>query len=120
MTREDALRLLGLPSEAGADAAVPSPLRTTPPPGLSETQLHDLPATGRLATTGASPAAGHTLQPGQVLAGRYEVRRERGRGGMGVVYAAFDRLRQQEVALKVLLPHLLLDPQARERFTAEA
>ena len=50
----------------------------------------------------------------------YEVRSHLGSGGMGAVYAAFDRLRQEEVAIKVLLPHLLADPKARERFLSEA
>ena len=58
--------------------------------------------------------------PGQVLAERYEVRAQLGSGGMGVVFAAFDRVRQEEVAIKVLLPHLLADPKARERFLNEA
>ena len=34
-------------------------------------------------------------------------------GGMGAVFAAFDRVRDEEIAVKVLLPHLLADPKAR-------
>jgi hypothetical protein len=42
------------------------------------------------------------LQPGAVIAGRYEVRSELGRGGYGIVYEVFDRELGIAVALKVL------------------
>ena len=60
------------------------------------------------------------LQHGSVLAGRYEVRACIGIGGMGAVYRCFDRNRNEEIAIKVLLPHLLSHPRARERLIAEA
>jgi serine/threonine-protein kinase len=41
------------------------------------------------------------LRPGELVAGRYEVRAHLGRGGMGSVYRAFDRVLDEEVALKV-------------------
>jgi tetratricopeptide (TPR) repeat protein len=93
---------------------------------LSLTQRLDLPARGPIATgpdASGEPEAGPAhpgVVTGQVLADRYEVRAALGSGGMGVVYAAFDRVRQEEIAVKVLLPHLLADPKARERFVNEA
>lgn len=56
---------------------------------------------------------------GETLASRYDVLRELGRGGMGVVFLARDRLLEREVAVK-LLPAAALGPGAQERFHREA
>jgi CheY-like chemotaxis protein len=50
----------------------------------------------------------------------YELRREIGRGGMGVVYEARDRTLDRLVAVKVLLPKLAIDPHFELRFLGEA
>lgn len=42
------------------------------------------------------------LRPGTVLANRFELGSELGRGGMGIVHAAHDRVRGTQVALKAL------------------
>ena len=70
---------------------------------------------GRAEASGAA-----VIRAGQVLGNRYEIRARLGSGGMGEVFAAFDRVRKAEVALKVLLPHLLDDAEARDRFLNEA
>src|SRR5512136_2820306 len=52
--------------------------------------------------------------------GRYEVKGELGRGGMASVYRAYDPRFKREVAIKVLPPEFLHDPQFRARFEREA
>lgn len=52
--------------------------------------------------------------------GRYEIRKELGRGGMATVYHAYDPRFSREVALKVLPAAFLHDPQFRTRFEREA
>ena len=52
--------------------------------------------------------------------GEYQVSRELGRGGMGVVFDAFDPLLHRRVAIKVLAPYLASSRKARQRFLREA
>jgi serine/threonine protein kinase len=52
--------------------------------------------------------------------GRFEVRRELGRGGFGVVFLAHDPLLRRDVALKVPRAEAFLDPELRARLHREA
>lgn len=55
-----------------------------------------------------------------LVAGRFSLEREIGRGGMGVVYLARDVALERPVAIKVLSPSLAARPEMRERFLREA
>jgi serine/threonine protein kinase len=57
---------------------------------------------------------------GQVLDGKYRIEAKLGSGGMGDVYRATRLLIGDSVAIKILHPHLAIDPQAAERFRREA
>ena len=57
---------------------------------------------------------------GTVLDGKYRVTRRIGQGGMGAVYEAQHVGTERPVAVKVLLPELVRDPEAVERFRREA
>jgi serine/threonine protein kinase len=52
--------------------------------------------------------------------GRFQIIEERGRGGMAVVYKAYDSVLQRTVALKVLLPLLAANEEFTRRFRREA
>jgi tRNA A-37 threonylcarbamoyl transferase component Bud32 len=52
--------------------------------------------------------------------GRYRVLKKLGAGGMGAVYLGTDTVLARRVALKLMLPHVAADPEAKERFTREA
>lgn len=57
---------------------------------------------------------------GQLVESRYEVTENIGKGGMSMVFKARDRRLKKFVALKVLMPHLSVDPLSVQRFQQEA
>ncbi|MBV9339971.1 MAG: serine/threonine protein kinase, partial [Acidobacteria bacterium] len=72
--------------------------------------------TARRQTPSKAPGM---LEPGQVLAERYEILQILGEGGMGAVYQARDRALDRLVAIKVIRPHLADSQVILERFKQE-
>lgn len=93
-------------------------LRAIPP----DSTLELLRRAGRPGESSGA-AAGPAIASGEVpLRGhpRYELIREVGRGGMGVVFEAHQRGIDRRVAVKILRPELLRRPDAITRFRREA
>lgn len=59
------------------------------------------------------------MTAGSRLSNRYEIDREIGRGGMGIVYLARDLLLDRQIAIKVMIPSAM-STEVEERFKREA
>lgn len=67
-----------------------------------------------------TPLTGDFLALQDLLAGRYSIERELGRGGMGIVLLARDVALDRLVAIKVLPPEMASVAEIRDRFLSEA
>jgi serine/threonine protein kinase/CheY-like chemotaxis protein len=63
--------------------------------------------------------AQNQIKKGTLFAGRYEVQKELGSGGMGTVYKVVDREIGEEVAVKILKPEISFQRESVERFKNE-
>ncbi len=79
-----------------------------------------LAAEGEVSFTKTLTTPRPAIASGSLLAGKYRIQDEIGRGGMGIVYRAEDIKLSRPVALKFLPPELIRDMNARERFVQEA
>jgi serine/threonine-protein kinase len=61
----------------------------------------------------------YALVQGAILSSRYVVREPLGRGGMGHVYRAYDRVLEEDVAIKVLRADLMSAHEVQRRFRSE-
>ncbi|PID77105.1 MAG: hypothetical protein CSB24_03225 [Deltaproteobacteria bacterium] len=86
------------------------------PEGSSSCPHCRVPVTGdavdAMATIAPGSGGDAQIVPGVMVSDRYEVQREIGRGGMGIVYLARDQVMDIEVALKVVPQELSMDPRA--------
>jgi serine/threonine protein kinase len=76
--------------------------------------------TGELAHVCTDPVEELQARLTRTLAGRYEIIRVLGRGGMAIVFLAQDLVLEREVAIKVLPPDMSLDTKLIPRFQQEA
>lgn len=67
----------------------------------------------------AGGGGGSSLEEGGILAGRYEIIKQLGEGGMGAVFKARDVELDRLVALKVIRPELAGNPSILQRFKQE-
>src|SRR5438552_9495399 len=100
----DSPTMVDLPGGAGGDAPT----------------MIDIPAKPAPRTRAGTTHAGQPmLEPGAILAQRYEILQILGEGGMGAVYKAMDRELSRPVALKVIRPDLAGNQAILDRFKQE-
>ncbi len=102
----------------------PAALPRSPQPSQPSQHSPDTPRTSETAYSPTQIAPSlrppSLLEPGDRLAGRFQVVRSLGAGGMGEVFEARDEVLGETVALKVLSALASLEPEAVERFRREA
>ena len=104
---------------AHAAAASTSIGAQTPPPLLNDLTLGDSHSPSPVPISDSALNLAQLFPAGTVLAGRYEIVRVLGEGGMGAVYQARDRELERVIALKVIRPELAGNAAILQRFKQE-
>ena len=132
LTEEDVLQILAAIAEGPGpvsyevSAATPLPSiardKTTPSGGAVPRAPASRIVSARPSANARPPreAAATSGTPPRVLAGKYEILRQLGKGGMGVVYEARHTGTGRHVAVKEILSSSGVDPLLVERFQREA
>jgi tetratricopeptide (TPR) repeat protein/tRNA A-37 threonylcarbamoyl transferase component Bud32 len=102
----------------GADAASGGARQELPPEEASETVPKAEDPKDALPETESRSGEGPTLRIGEIIAQRYHIVRFLGRGGMGEVYEAQDRMLRDRIAIKIVRPRVA-SAQAASRFKRE-
>lgn len=105
-------------SNAGEEPDLKAYLEQLPPDVREETRERIHTALAAQTLLEESPAAAETPAEGLPFISGFKIEKTLGRGGLGVVYEAFDEKLQRRVALKVL--RRAPDEQARRRILDEA
>jgi serine/threonine protein kinase len=74
---------------------------------------------GQVSAKAVGPPPSDTLPPGLADHPDYEIKRELGQGGMGVVYLAHNQLMGRDEVLKVMSQHIIERPGVLDRFVRE-
>ena len=116
----------GVPAESFCSVAAPVPLRARLQRDLECMQvlrrLRQSSTPNGFSTSSSSDTAVVAPEaplPEGTRLGRFEIRRELGRGGYGVVLLAYDPNLGREIALKIPRPDVLITAELRARFQHE-
>jgi tetratricopeptide (TPR) repeat protein len=105
----------GLLLALGLLSTVLAPLKDTVVSAFTKSERRAAP--GAVATAQPASAGGNV---GGLIRGQYEISRQIGAGGMGMVYEGTDRSLGRRVAIKKMREELRVNPRERERFIIEA
>ncbi len=111
------------PDIENAPTRVMPPVNPPPPRSPHDTVVQQAapasPATPPAAADDNGVVDASTLEPGQIIDGRYRVIRKVGEGAFGVVILVNDEMVGEEIILKFLNPHVASDKHIIQRFIHE-